>query len=148
MFFFIEANIESTNITYLQILRIFILYLGKKLEEESSLDHIIFFPKISKSSSFNLAKDLNIKEIINLTEFSLFFPAYLQFGSNIMYNYYKKSFPFSLELIFVMKHFLLSNYEDFIFTIREASHESSYQSENENITVIKALLSIINPYIV
>ena len=144
-FYYIESSIESTNITYLQRLRIFILYLRKKLEEKILLVNIIFFSKLSENSPYMLARELNKKEIINLTELSRYFSAYLQFDSFIMFNYYKKetSFSFSLELFFVMKHYLLSNYEDFIFTTREENNEYAYQTENENITVINEKIFLL-----
>jgi hypothetical protein len=127
-------------------LRIFILYFRKKLADESSLGHIIFFSKLSENSPYKLARELNKKEIINLTEFSRYFPAYLQIDSYIMFNYYKKerSYSFSLEMLFIMKHYLLSNYEDFFFITREESNEFAYQAENENITVINERNIFIN----
>ena len=145
-FDYIQGSFESTNITYLQRLRIFILYLRKKLADESSLGHIIFFSKLSENSPYKLARELNKNEIMNLTEFSRYFPAYLQIDSYIMFNYYKKerSYSFSLEMLFIMKHYLLSNYEDFFFITREESNEFAYQAENENITVINERNIFIN----
>ena len=136
--YYIEEHIKSSIITYAQKLRIINFYFIKKFDNPDSLSDIIFFSELSKNSPYFLAKELNKQEIINMTEFSRFFPAYLQFDSYISDNYYQKeeSFSFSLEPLFIMKYHLLNNYEDFIFTTKEASDEFAYQSELENITVI------------
>ena len=125
------------NITFSQILRIFILLLRKNMENFDSID-IIFFSSLSKNSPYVLAKELNKQEIINLTEFSRYFIAYLQLNSDVMYNYLKseESFSFSLKILFVMKHLLLSNYDDFIATTIEYREEYAYNTINENITLI------------
>ena len=137
-FKYIRWRLLKMNITLLQKLRIIVLFLRKKIEDSSSLNELIYFPHCSKISPYVLAKELNEKEIINLNEFSRSFAAYLQIDSYIMYNYLKKenSYTFSLELLFIMKYLLLSNYEDFIFTSRQNSDEYAYNSFNENITVI------------
>ena len=137
-FKYIRWRILKMNITLLQQLRIIVLFLRKKIEDPSSLNELIYFPQCSKISPYVLAKELNEEEIINLNEFSRSFAAYLQIDSYIMYNYLKKenSYTFSLELLFIMKYLLLSNYEDFIFTSRQKSDEYAYNSFNENITVI------------
>ena len=136
--YYIEGHIKSSIITYAQKLRIISFYFRKKFKNPYSLSDIIFFSKLSKNSPYSLAKELNKQEIINMTEFSRFFPAYLQFDSYVSGNYFQKeeSFSFSLEPLFIMKYHLLSNYEDFIFTTKEVSDEFAYQSEFENITVI------------
>ena len=133
------------NNTFSQILRIFILLLRKNIEKFDSID-IIFFSSLSKISPYVLAKELNKQEIINLTEFSRYFTAYLQLNSDIMYNYLKneESFSFSLKLLFIMKHLLLSNYDDFIATTIEYREEFAYNTINENITLINE--NCIFPY--
>ena len=145
-FHYFKKSIESTNITFLQRLRIFIFYFRKKFEDAN--DKIIFFSKLSENSPYVLAKELNQKELNHLTEFSRFFCAYLQLDSYILYNYYKSamSFSFSLELLFIMRHSLLSNYEDFIFITNERSDEYAYLSDNESITVINSKSLFINIY--
>ena len=134
----IRMNLLRMKLTLLQQFRIIILFLRKKIEDPSSLNELIYFPDCPKKSPYLLAKELNENEIINLSEFSRSFAAYLQIDSFIMYNYLKNenSYTFSLELLFVMKYLLLSNYEDFIFTSRQASDEFAYNTYNENITVI------------
>ena len=136
--YYIKKKFKSSIITYAQKLRIIIFYFRKKFENPNSLSDIIFFSKLSKNSPYVLARELNKQEIINMTEFSRFFPAYLQFDSYITENYYQKgeSFSFSLKPLFIMKFYLLNNYEDFIFTTKEASDELAYQTECEDITVI------------
>ena len=135
---YIRWKIPSKKITLLQQLRIIILFLRKKIEDPSSLNELIYFPECPKNSPYVLAKKLNEEEINNLDEFSRSFAAYLQIDSYIMYNYLKKenSYTFSLELLFIMKYLLLSNYEDFIFTSRQQSDEYAYNTHNENITVL------------
>ena len=134
----IRWNLLIMKITLLQQLRIIVFFLRKNIEDSSSLNELIYFPQLSKTSPYVLAKELNEKEIINLDEFSRFFAAYLQIDSYIMYNYLKKenSYTLSLELLFILKYSLLSNYEDFIFTSRTGRDEFSYYTFNENITVI------------
>ena len=138
LFLTIISDIMSTNITFSQCLRIINLFIRKKFENDNSLDFLIFFSELSQNSPYYLARELNKQEITNLKEFSRYFPAYLQLGSYIMFNYYKgeMSYTFSLELLFIMKYLLLSNYEDFAFTTSEKSDEFSYNTEVENITVI------------
>jgi len=134
----INSNFTLMNLTFSQKLRIVIFFLGKKINDPYSLGDFIYFPELDSKSPYVLARDLNKNEINNLTEFSRLFCAYLQIDSYILYNYLKskKSFSFSLELLFIMKFILLSNYEDFIFTTKEHSDEFAYNSSNENITVI------------
>lgn len=134
----INSKFSLMNLTFSQKLRIIIFFLGKKINDPYSLGEIIYFPGLSPNSPYILARDLNKNEINNLTEFSRLFCAYLQIDSYILYNYLKsqKSYSFSLELLFIMKFILLSNYEDFIFTTKENSDEFAYNTTNENITVI------------
>ena len=148
LFLVILKNIKLANITFSQSLRIISFYIRNKFKSRSSLDDLIFFSQIPKNSPYFLARELNIQEINNLNEFSRYFPAYLQLQSFIMFNYYKGeiSYSFSLELLFIMKYLLLSNYEDFIFTTRERSDEFAYNAKIENITVINEnnLFSLFN----
>ena len=136
--YFIQSKVMCFKYDYFQKLRIIIFYLRKKFVVNSSLNEIISIKNLPENSPYFLADKLNKDEIKNLTEFSRFFAAYLQIDSYIMYNYLKKepSYSFSLELLFVMKFLLLSNYEDFVFTTTEISNSYAYNSENENITVI------------
>ena len=144
----ILKNISSIKLTNLQRLRIIILYLRKKFENSGSINEVIFFEALETDSPYVLAKELNKQEIIHLTEFSRYFVAYLQIDSYKMYNYYRneESFTFSLELLFVMKYILLSNYEEFIFTTIEKSNEYAYNTSNENITVINEANLFPNNY--
>ena len=134
----INSEFSFMNLTYSQKLRIVIFYLGKKINDPYSIGDFIYFPDLGDISPYVLARNFNKDEINNLTEFSRLFCAYLQLDSYILYNYLKsqKSFSFSLELLFIMKFILLSNYEDFIFTTKEQSDVFAYSTTNENITVI------------
>ena len=145
-----QKKTASKGLTYSQKLRIIILYLRSKLSDPDSISKIIFFSELEENSPYVLARELNKKEINHLTEFSRFFSAYLQIHSYEMYNYYQKekSFTFSLELLFVMKYLLLSNYEEFIFTTLERSDEYAYNASNENITVINEGNLFGNDYII
>ena len=135
---YIKDQIDDAKITLLQRLRIIIFYLDKKLHNSGSINDIIFLSELNKNSPYVLADELNKNEIKNLTEFSRYFAAYLQLNSFILKNYYinEPSYSFSLELLFVMKHYLLSSYEDFIFTSSEQSGDYTYMSELHDITVI------------
>ena len=129
---------DNVNITLLQRLRIIIFYLDKKLNDSNSINDIIFLSQYNKDTPYVLASEFNKNEIKHLNEFSRYFSAYLQLDSFILKNYYidKQSFSFSLELLFVMKHYLLSFYEGFIFTSTEKSDQYAYMSEQHDITVI------------
>ena len=137
-YYYIAAQMVRVNITLLQRLRIIIFYLDKKLSNSGSINEIIFLSKFNKNSPYVLASEFNKSEIKHINEFSRYFTVYLQLDSFIVTNYYidELSFTFSLELLFVMKHYLLSFYEDFIFTTTENSDEYAYMSEQHNITVI------------
>lgn len=132
----IRIMIEEKNLTYYQKLRIYQFYFSRKF---NNID-IVFFDDLDKiNSPYILANNFNKEEIKNINIYSRFFSAYLQFDSFILYNYiYKEnSFSFSLELDFVLKHNLLSNYEEFIFTSSEEPDDIfDYEALNGNITVI------------
>ena len=135
---YIKFSIEDSKLTLLQRLRIIIFYMDKRLNSPGSINDIIFISDFLKNSPYVLASEFNKKEIKELEELSRYFAAYLQLDSFILKNYYidEPSFSFSLELLFVMKYYLLSNYEDFIFTTTENSDEYAYMSELHDITVI------------
>ena len=133
-----QMDNDDVNITLLQRLRIIIFYLDKKLNNSGSINDIIFLSQYNKDTPYVLASEFNKNEIKHLNEFSRYFFFFLQLDSFILKNYYidKQSFSFSLELLFVMKHYLLSFYEGFIFTSTEKSDQYAYMSEQHDITVI------------
>ena len=135
---YIKSVVDDSKLTLLQRLRIIIFYLDKKLNNIGSINNIIFISDLLKNSPYVLADEFNKKEIKELDELSRYFAAYLQFNSFILKNYYinEISFSFSLQLLFIMKHFLLSNYEDFLFTTTQKSDQYAYISELHDITVI------------
>ena len=129
---------DGVKITLLQRLRIIIFYLVKKINNSCSINEIIFLSQLKKSSPYVLVNEFNKDKIKLLNEFSRYFSAYLQLDYFILENYYidEPNFSFSLELLFVMIHYLLSFYEDFIFLSIEDSEEYTYISEQHNITII------------
>ena len=138
---FINSNIRIADLTLMQSLRVIIFYMDKKLNNSKSLNDVIIFSRLSKNtpnSPYVIANEFNKQEIKELKESSRYFTAYLQLDSFILKNYYinESSFSFSLELLFIMKYFLLSNYEDIIFTTNELSELYAYMSESHGITVI------------
>ena len=130
----INTKINFKGLSLFQKLRILSFYISKSFRNIN----IIFFDDLNQNSPYILANNFNKDEINNLDSYSRFFLSYLQFDSFIMYNYsYKEnSFSLSLELNFVMKHNLLSNYEDFIFISSEKCDKYAYEVMNEKITVI------------
>ena len=100
----IRIMIEEKNLSYYQKLRIYQLYFSRKFN--NTID-IVFFDDLDKiNSPYILANNFNKEEIKNISIYSRFFSAYLQFDSYILYNYiYKEnSFSFSLELDFIVKY--------------------------------------------
>ena len=132
----IRLKIEEKKLSYFQKLRIYQFYFARNFYGIN----IVFFDELCTfNSPYVLANNFNKEEIKNINIYSRFFSAYLQFDSFILYNYiYKEnSFSFSLELDFVMKNNLLSNYEEFIFTSSEDIDDLfSYETLNGKITVI------------
>ena len=120
-------------------LRIIFFKLRKILMNDNECK-LLFFSKLDKNSPYLLAKDLNIKEIENLTEQSKLFLCYLQLDCFILKNYYfdkKICYSISLEPIFILKYNMISNYEDFFFIDKFGDDdEFVYQSIDENLTVI------------
>ena len=132
----IRIMIEEKNLSYYQKLRIYQFYFSRKFNSIN----ILFFDDLDKiNSPYILANNFNKEEIKNMNIYSRLFSAYLQCDSFILYNYIFKenSFSFSLELDFVLKYNLLSNYEEFIFTSSDDPDGIfAYETLNARITVI------------
>ena len=131
----VKIKIDKKQLTLFQKLRIFNFYLNKNF----IYVNILFYDELNPNSPYALANNFNKNEINNLNIYSRYFLPYLQFDSFILYNYlYKEnSFSLSLELDFVMKYNLLSNYEEFIFITLEKNGYLAYKTKNEKITAIQ-----------
>ena len=119
-------------------LRIIFYKLRNKLLEEKECK-LYFFSMLNNNSPYLLAKELNIKEIENITEQSKFFLGYLQLDSFILKNYFfkkEKSYSLSMEPIFILKRHLLNNYEDFFFIDKNGDDNYARQTIDENLTII------------
>jgi len=134
-FNYVRNKINGKKLTLFQKLRILLFYINKKFIYVD----ILFYDELNKNSPYVLALNFNKNEINHLNVYSRYFLAYLQFDSFILYNYlYKEnSFSLSLELDFVMKYNLLSNYEGFIFISLEKNDYLVYKTKNEKITAIQ-----------
>ena len=135
-----EIKMNENLLSLYDSLRIIFFKLRKILIEEKEC-RLLFFSELDNNSPYLLAKDLNIKEIENLTEQSKLFLGYLQLDCFILKNYYldkKTSYSLSLQPIFILKYHMISNYEDFFLIDKFGEDdEFAYQSIDENLTVIK-----------
>ena len=132
-----------------KILRIITFYLRINEASQFLKINIHFFDELNSNNPYSLAKEFNINEINNLTEFSRLFLAYMQLDSYVLFNYYinQPSFSFSMEPLNLLKYHLKSNYEEFFFTTREEEMDRcNFQAADEKLTVIneKKLFQIGN----
>ena len=140
IFFSINIKKISNNnkLTLNEKIRILFFIFRSKIINNKEYK-LFFISKLNSHSPYFLANNFNLKEIENLNENSKLFIAYLQLDSYICKNYkfnLKKSFSFSMELLFILKKHLINNYDDFIFINNDVSKEYAFQSIEENITVI------------
>ena len=133
----IDFQLEGKDIDLYKKLRIITFYLRENLSSTET-KKLYFFDELNSNNPYSLAKEFNINEINNLTEFSRLFLAYLQLDSYILFNYHinQVSYSFSMEPLHLIKYHLKSNYEEFFFTSREKSDEYSFQAPDEKITII------------
>ena len=126
------------KINFNQFLRLFTFLLNRYKERKNDY-YIQFFSELEKDSPYLLAKEFNIKEITNINEKSRLFLAYLQMDSYILHNYSlnkEKSYSLSIEPLFIVKHHLLENYDDFFFIEYYENKAFASHYLNERITVI------------
>ena len=136
---YILSLILEENVNYYDFIRIFIFLIKEKIiNNNKSNVELIFISRLDKLSPYLIAYQFNINQINNLKECDLLFQAYLQFDSFEAFNYlYKeKSYTFSLEMNFMIKHQLLSAYENFFIVKRKSSGEYAYIDYKTKITVI------------
>ena len=134
----IDFNLKKKNIKLYKKLRIISFYLSEQINSGMTSIELHFYDDLNPNNPYTLAKDFNLNEINNLTEFSrLFFP-YLQLDSYILYNYVIKllSYSFSMEPLNNIKSHLKWNYEDFFFTTRDESDKLASQEIDVKITTI------------
>ena len=126
------------NLSHYDFIRIFSFLLKEIIIKKSNATKLIMVNKLDKLSPYLIAYQFN-KEIINaLNEYHPYFQAYLQFNSFETYNYIhrKNSYTFSLEMNFMIKHKLLSTYEDFFIVKNKLSKEYIYLDYTTKITVV------------
>jgi len=133
----IDFQLEGKNIDLYKKLRIITFYLRENLSSTET-KKLYFFDELDSNNPYSLAKEFNINEINNLTEFSRLFLAYMQLDSYILFNYHinQVSYSFSMEPLYLIKYHLKCNYEEFFFTAREISDEYALQAADEKITII------------
>ena len=148
-FFSISLEIRNINLKYIDIIRIWIYSLVDTILNDSDSNHELkFISKIDKRSPYVIAFEFN-KQIINsLNEFHPLFQAYLQLDSYKAFNYIHSevSHTFSLEIDLMIKHQLLSTYDNFFFIKREDSKEYSFIHNPTRITVINELTTLGKNY--
>ena len=130
--------IWKENLSYYDFIRIFSFLSKEIIINNNKATELIMVNKLDKFSPYLIAYQFN-KELINdLHEYHPYFQAYLQFDSFEAYNYIhsQKSYTFSLEMIFMIKHQLLSAYEDFFFVKNKSSEEYAYVDCSTKITVV------------
>ena len=135
----VEEIVPYENIfTKEQILRIFILLSKRIIELEYNVDLVVLSDLEKDTSPFVVANDFNLEEIKNINEFSRFFSGYLQMDSLILFNYNtgEKSYSFSIEPLFILKHNLASNYEGFFFTENHDNNVIAWTDVDTKITII------------
>ena len=142
----IFISILTEKVNNYDFIRIFIFLLKEKLINKNlSNMELQYVSQLDKLSPYLLAYKFNIEQIENLTEYNPLFQAYLQFDSFEAYNYIhkRKSYTFSLEMNFMIKHRLLSAYESFFIIKRKSSEEYAYLDHKTKLTVINEV-SIFN----
>lgn len=137
-------DIKNKNLKYSEIIRILLYTLQENIKNNYfSNVELKFVSELDKKSPYFIAYEFNKERIKNLTEFSPLFQCYLQLNSYKAYNYihHRESYSFSLELNFMIKHQLLSLYEDFFYVKRAKGKEFALLDGKTNITVINEFTS-------
>ena len=133
------AQIKDENFEYIEIVRILIFTLENILVRKSSSKiKLKLVSKLNSNSPYTLAYNFNKDQIKSLNEYSALFQAYLQLDSYQSFNYIHsmQTHNFSLELVFILKHQLLSTYNDFFYVKTEKSDKNVYFDSNTKIVVI------------
>ena len=132
-------QIKDENFEFLEVIRILIFTLENILVRKSSSKiKLKLVSKLNSNSPYTLAYNFNKDQIKSLNEYSALFQAYLQLDSYQSFNYIHsmQTHNFSLELVFILKHQLLSNYNDFFYVKTEMNDENVYFDSNTKIVVI------------
>ena len=143
---YIISSILEENVNHYDFIRILIFLITERItnKNESNVE-LKFVSHLDEFSPYLLAYKFNIEQIENLNEYTPLFQAYLQFNSFEAFNYIfdKKSYTFSLEMNFMIKHRLLSAYENFFIVEKVSNRENAYLDDKTKITVINEV-SIFN----
>ena len=132
-------QIKDENFEFLEVVRILIFTLENILVRKSSSKiKLKLVSKLNSNSPYTLAYNFNKDQIKSLNEYSALFQAYLQLDSYQSFNYIHsmQTHNFSLELVFILKHQLLSAYNDFFYVKTEINDENVYFDSNTKIVVI------------
>ena len=132
-------QIKDENFEFLEVVRILIFTLENILVRKcSSKIKLKLVSKLNSNSPYTLAYNFNKDQIKSLNEYSALFQAYLQLDSYQSFNYIHsmQTHNFSLELVFILKHQLLSTYNDFFYVKTEINDENVYFDSNTKIVVI------------
>ena len=132
-------QIKDENFEFVEVIRILIFTLENILVRKcSSKIKLKLVSKLNSNSPYTLAYNFNKDQIKSLNEYSALFQAYLQLDSYQSFNYIHsmQTHNFSLELVFILKHQLLSTYNDFFYVKTEKSDEDVYFDSNTKIVVI------------
>ena len=132
-------QIKDENFEFVEVVRILIFTLENILVRKcSSKIKLKLVSKLNSNSPYTLAYNFNKDQIKSLNEYSALFQAYLQLDSYQSFNYIHsmQTHNFSLELVFILKHQLLSNYNDFFYVKTEINDENVCFDSNTKIVVI------------
>ena len=132
-------QIKDENFEFLEVIRILIFTLENILVRKSSSKiKLKLVSKLNSNSPYTLAYNFNKDQIKSLNEYSALFQAYLQLDSYQSFNYIHsmQTHNFSLELVFILKHQLLSTYNDFFYVKTEINDENVYFDSKTKIVVI------------
>ena len=133
------AQIKDENFEFVEVVRILIFTLENILVRKcSSKIKLKLVSKLNSNSPYTLAYNFNKDQIKSLNEYSALFQAYLQLDSYQSFNYIHsmQTHNFSLELVFILKHQLLSTYNDFFYVKTEINDENVYFDSKTKIVVI------------
>ena len=144
-----ELYILENKLTYHQKIRVLnklILYYFNDKERSGHICKFFFIDEnnIDENNSYYLALKFNRNIIKRLTEKSKLTQGFLQSDGFILKNYFtdgeKVSYSLTNEPLILMKHHLLSNYENIVFIIYENPYNNldrkASQDKKNNITLI------------
>ena len=136
--------LKNSKLSYSDRIRIMRLICQGFIEysKESMNYHLLILEDLTNKNSYKIAMNFNKNIINNLNEESKLYIPFLQLDSYVLFNYLinVNSYTFSLVPLILTKKHLLSNYDDFIFTIKRKEKFENFklacQNRINNVTAI------------